>query len=370
MASGAIMIWSVFAIIISFLTVKNILNTIVVYIVCALLTIFSAYIDDHLAVPSMLQTNQAQSGFFAINFIAASAMFFVLIAYLVRSKDALAVEIANKTIESNEQRDKLRDVLQSSIQEKDLRAKELAIANEEKDLLRQEADNVKAQFISIVSHELRTPLTAIKGALGIIKGGVLNPEQLQPIIDIAYKNSDRLNYLIDDILDIEKLNVGKMSFDMKSVNMASLLEEGALSIEPYGNEHGITFACFGTEEPLFVNGDHHRLIQVMVNLLSNAAKFSHVGGKVEVSLARYESNLRVSVKDSGIGIPVAARATIFDRFTQVDSTDQRKKGGSGLGLGIAKMIVEAHGGHLGFASEMGEGTTFYFDLPELFIDAE
>ena len=145
------------------------------------------------------------------------------------------------------------------------------------------------------------------------------------------------------------------------------MEEGALSIEYYGNEHGVTFACSGIEEQVFVHGDHHRLIQVMANLLSNAAKFSSIGGQVEVSLERYESNLRISVKDSGIGIPEAARLTIFDRFTQVDSTDQRKRGGSGLGLGIAKMIIEAHESHINFISEVGKGTTFYFDLPELAV---
>ena len=366
-SSGGIMIWSAFGGVMCLFTVTDTRNTIVVYAVSVLLTVFSAYIDNNLSVPNVLQTSEVNPLFFAINFLGVGSGFFVLIRYLLVSKETLATEIANKTFESNKQRDQLNEVLLKSIKNKDQQAKELAIANEEKDTIRQEIDKAKTQFISIVSHELRTPLTSIKGALGLIKGGVLNPERLQSVIDIAYKNTNRLGYLIDDILDIERLNVGKMNFDMKSVNVASLIEEGALSIEHFGNQHEITFACFGTEEPIFVYGDHHRLVQAVTNLLSNAAKFSHIGGKVEVSLARYENNIRVSVKDSGIGIPLNARATIFDRFTQVDSTDQRKKGGSGLGLGIAKMIIEAHDGHIDFSSEVGKGSTFYFDLPMLAV---
>ena len=217
--------------------------------------------------------------------------------------------------------------------------------------------------------ELRTPLTSIKGALGFIQSGMFDdsPEKLSPIVEIAYKNADRLKHLIDDILDIERLNAGKMNFQMGPVDLSMLLEEATLSSEAYGNEYGVTFACSGIEEPMLVNGDHHRLIQVMANLLSNAAKFSLRGGVVDVTAERHEGSLRVSVKDYGCGIPEFARATIFDQFTQVDSTDQRKKGGSGLGLSIAKVIVEAHGGQIGFNVETEKATTFYFDLPELVI---
>jgi signal transduction histidine kinase len=165
-------------------------------------------------------------------------------------------------------------------------------------------------------------------------------------------------------LDIERLNVGKMNFHMELVDVSSLLEEASLSIQAYGSQHGVTFAYSGANELLYVNGDHHRLIQVMANLLSNAAKFSHHDGQVDVSLARHNGSIRVSVKDYGCGIPEAARSSIFDNFTQVDSSSRRHKGGSGLGLGIAKNIIEAHEGHIDFISEVDKGTTLYFDLPE------
>lgn len=242
-------------------------------------------------------------------------------------------------------------------------------AHDEKDIIRQEAAKSKSEFISTISHELRTPLTSIKGALGLIQAGAFDnvPEKLPSVIDIACKNAEQLNNIIDDILDTERLNVGKMSFQMSSTDLSVLLKEAVLSNDAYGNQYGVTFSCNGIEEPLLVNGDHNRLMQVMANLLSNAAKFSSRGGLVEVSVVRYEGNLRISVKDHGCGIPKAARETIFDKFTQVDSPGHQKKGGSGLGLSIAKMIVEAHNGHINFTSELDKGTTFYFDLPELVI---
>lgn len=228
----------------------------------------------------------------------------------------------------------------------------------------------KSRFIATMSHELRTPLTSIKGALSVIKGGVVNkdPEKLSSIVDLAYRNTERLCHLVDDILDIEKLNVGKMNFLMSSVNLSGLLEESVLSNEAFGNKYGVTYACSGIADPLLVHGDHYRLVQVMANLLSNAAKFSKPGGQVDASIVRHEGSIRVAISDKGCGIPIAAQATIFDNFTQVDSSDLRQSGGSGLGLGIAKMIVEAHDGCIAFTSEEGYGSVFYFDLPEVLVN--
>jgi signal transduction histidine kinase len=244
---------------------------------------------------------------------------------------------------------------------------ELILANDEKELAWKEADRAKSLFISTVSHELRTPLTSIKGAIGMMKSGAFDktPEKLPTFLNMAYQNTERLHYLIDDILDIERLNAGKMNFQMNETDLSELLKEAGLANEIYGKQYGVTFVCSGIDEPHLVNGDHHRLMQVMSNLLSNAAKFSSIGGKVEISVARHQGNLRVSVKDNGCGIPESARANIFDKFTQVDATDQPKKGGSGLGLCIAKMIVEAHDGYIDFISAVDKGTTFHFDLPEL-----
>jgi PAS domain S-box-containing protein len=230
---------------------------------------------------------------------------------------------------------------------------------------RQKLDNSKAEFISTVSHELRTPLTSIKGVLGLIRGGVFDkfPEKLHSVVNIAYANCGRLELLINSILEIEQISAGKKSYKMVPINLALLVEEAVVTSMGYGVEYGVTFIYSDTDEPLTVNADKDRLIQVMANLLSNAAKFSLTDGKVEVSVGRHNESARIIVKDYGSGIPEKAMPTIFDRFTQADSSDRRAKGGTGLGLNIAKTIVDAHDGSISFTSELGKGTTFYVDLP-------
>lgn len=232
--------------------------------------------------------------------------------------------------------------------------------------VRHEVDVEKAEFISTVTHELRTPLTSIKGALGIIRAGVLDdtPDKLHSMVNVAYDNSNRLEGLINDILDMEKIAAGEFIFQMGPTNINWLVEEAIEANAVYGDKYGVTFICSHIDVSLSVNVDRDRMMQVMANLLSNAAKFSSSGGTVEISVARRNGNVRVAVKDNGSGIPEDARATIFERFTQADSSDQRAKGGTGLGLNIAKAIVEKHGGTIGFSTETGKGTTFYFDLEE------
>ena len=243
-----------------------------------------------------------------------------------------------------------------------------------RDITEQEAvDRAKTEFISIVSHELRTPLTSIKGALGLLRGGALKdkPGKTQEVLDIAYKNSERLRRLIDDILDMERIGSGKMDIAPEPMDLALLVRASIQANKGYAAEHGVSFVRSGAHEPVLVNGDGDRLMQVMANLLSNAAKFSEKGGEIRISLSQdpQKGTVRVSVKDNGCGIPEAAQATIFDRFTQADSSSQRKKGGSGLGLGIAKKIVELHGGTIGFVTQENRGTTFFFEL-EMLADAK
>jgi signal transduction histidine kinase/ActR/RegA family two-component response regulator len=254
--------------------------------------------------------------------------------------------------------------------EKDQRAEQLALVHKEKDMIRQETDKTKSQFISTVSHELRTPLTSIKGALGLIQAGFFNhsPEKLQSTIQMAYRNTERLHKLIDNILDTEQLETGAMVFDMHSMDLSALVQESVLANAGYGSEYGVNIVYSGTEDPLMVTGDYGGLMQVVGNLLSNAIKFSPRGGQVEAIVSRYEGRLRVTVTDNGCGIPEKARDTLFDKFTQVDSSDQRQKGGSGLGLNIVKAIVEQHDGHIDYTSEVGKGSTFYVDLAELTIE--
>jgi PAS domain S-box-containing protein len=238
---------------------------------------------------------------------------------------------------------------------------------------RKQAETAKAEFISTVSHELRTPLTSIKGALGLIRTGVVGdlPEKLGKMLDIAYNNSDRLIRLINDILDIEKIESGKMEYTMEPVAVGRLLEQAMEENKGYGDEHGVRFVLSGEHQTVTVKGDQDRLMQVLANLMSNAAKFSPKDGDVEIALIDQDQSVRITVTDHGPGIPEEFRNKIFGKFLQADSSDTRQKGGTGLGLNITRAIVEHHDGLIGFESELGKGATFYVDLPKLIeVDAE
>lgn len=240
-------------------------------------------------------------------------------------------------------------------------------------------DRAKSEFISTVSHELRTPLTSIKGSLGLIRGGVTTdlPQALQSMLEIAYQNSDRLVLLINDILDMEKIEGGKMDYQMAPIDAADLIREAVAVNQGFGEEHNVKFVFDGendekagpTSHSLIVEGDRDRLMQALSNLMSNAAKYSPENGVVELNATANDGFVRISVTDKGPGIPVDFRGRIFDKFTQADSSDTRQRGGTGLGLSITKAIVERHGGTICFesmtADEMGEetGTAFYVDLP-------
>ena len=231
---------------------------------------------------------------------------------------------------------------------------------------RKKVDLAKSEFISTVSHELRTPLTSIKGVLGLIKAGAFGglPPKLLPMIDIAYDNSGRLEALIDDILDVEKIAAGGIELRLKPIDVSMFIGEALEANRVYSERNEVEYVVDAVEDHLIIYGDKSRLMQVMANLLSNAAKFSPARSKVEISANRRNDNICISIKDYGSGIPKEAQATIFDRFTQADSSDQREKGGTGLGLSISKSIIEGHVGTIWFTSKVGEGTTFYFEIPE------
>jgi len=234
------------------------------------------------------------------------------------------------------------------------------------DLTKQkEIERLKSDFISIVSHELRTPLTSIRGALGLMAGPLAKelPEKANRLIDIAYKNSERLTLLINDILDIDKIESGQMRFEMKAENLEPLLTQAIEVNQPYAEKLGVFFKATAIDADLKVNVDPARLAQVLANLLSNAAKFSNNGDQVKISALRADGRVRISVKDSGNGIADEFRPQIFGKFSQGDSSSTRVKGGSGLGLHISKQIVERMGGTIGFETEVGKGTTFWFELP-------
>ncbi|MBB4301294.1 PAS domain S-box-containing protein [Rhodobium orientis] len=232
---------------------------------------------------------------------------------------------------------------------------------------RYRSERLKDEFVSTVSHELRTPLTSIKGSLGLLKADVLGDlsPQAKSMISIAHANCDRLVRLINDMLDIEKIQAGKITYDFKRIDLIPFLERTIEANRSYGEEFNVVVRLEPGAPWVQVQADRDRLAQVLTNLLSNAVKHSPSGGTVEVRVAVDGDQVRVSVVDDGPGIPADFRGKIFGKFCQADSADNRQRGGSGLGLSIAKAIVEDHGGTIGYDTETGKGTEFHFDLPAL-----
>ena len=230
---------------------------------------------------------------------------------------------------------------------------------------RKEMDRMKSEFVSTVSHELRTPLTSIRGALGMLQGGVAGelPPKAAKMIGIAAHNSDRLVRLINDILDMEKIESGKLVMNLEQIDLVPLVEAAIEDNRGYAQQFKVDFQFVSHPPHARVRGDADRLTQVVTNLLSNAVKFSPGEGKVWVEIAQIGDRIRVAVSDQGPGVSQEFQSLIFQKFAQADSSDTRQKGGTGLGLNISKAIVEKHGGTIGFDTEIGKGATFFFELP-------
>ena len=228
-------------------------------------------------------------------------------------------------------------------------------------------DRLKNEFVSTVSHELRTPLTGIYGAIKIIESGKLGeiPEKAKGALDIALRNSERLTLLVDDILDIEKLENGKIKFNLKPEEVLKLVSEAIDANSHYGEKYQVDYLLSEDSESAMINVDYNRFMQIMSNLLSNAAKYSPANSTVEVRVTKEDKYVRVTVKDKGNGIEEQFRPLIFQKFIQHDSSDTRHTGGTGLGLAISKELVERMGGEIGFSTTMGVGSCFYFSLPEV-----
>lgn len=228
-----------------------------------------------------------------------------------------------------------------------------------------ESDRLKSEFVSTVSHELRTPLTAIGGELSLSVSGQLGelPEPALKMLDIAQKNSVRLTELINDLLDIDKLSVGRLELDMRIQPLMPIIDDAYLSMTSYAQKYGVRLQIGPRFEYVLVNVDARRLRQVLVNFLSNAAKFSHKGDEIVINITVHFDKVRVEVIDHGHGIPEEFHSKIFHKFTQADASDTRVAGGTGLGLAIAKELIQYMGGAIGFSSTLGVGSCFYFELP-------
>jgi PAS domain S-box-containing protein len=229
-----------------------------------------------------------------------------------------------------------------------------------------DADRMKDHFVSVVSHELRTPLTSMRGSLGLLAGGVAGelPDEAKPLVDIALQNSDRLWRLVNELLDIEKMSAGHVTFRVEPLDWHALLRESIDSSRGLMQQFDVSFEL-DAAEGLRVAGDADRLSQVLANLILNAAKFSPKGGVVTVSAERRpDGRVLTRVRDHGPGIPEDFRSRIFQPFSQAESGDSRTGSGTGLGLAISREIVMRLGGTIGFEDAAGGGTVFWFDLPE------
>ncbi|GFE86759.1 GAF domain-containing sensor histidine kinase [Steroidobacter agaridevorans] len=232
---------------------------------------------------------------------------------------------------------------------------------------RKNIERGKAEFLTMVSHELRTPVTALRGALGILAAGAAGelPPKAQALTALADRNADRLHRLVNDILDIEKIESGAFAYRRTDIDLNQLVTQAAVELRPYADQYHVKIEVRSDLPRAFLHADADRLMQVLANLISNAVKHSPSGGTIDVHVTRTDQSIRVNVTDRGDGIPEEFRRDIFEKFAQANWTATNRKGGSGLGLNISRAIIQHHGGVLAFETEVGVGSTFYFELPIL-----
>jgi PAS domain S-box-containing protein len=224
-------------------------------------------------------------------------------------------------------------------------------------------ERLKREFVEMVGHDIKTPLMSTELFLTFLASGANHslPDELRSQAQLAEMNVTRLIRLVKNLLDLERLEAGRLSIERKITSAAKLLERSLVAVQAFAENCGVTIAI--PQSRILLYGDEDALVQVLVNLLSNAVKFSESGQVVKVSVSETEREAEFKVTDSGRGIPEDARTRIFDPYEQVDLADQRLKGGSGLGLAICKSIIDMHGGRIGVDSESGKGSTVWFTIP-------
>jgi PAS domain S-box-containing protein len=228
---------------------------------------------------------------------------------------------------------------------------------------RKQIERMKNDFVSVVSHELRTPLTSIHGSLGMLSTDLIPicSEDGKRLVKIATDSTERLVRLINDILDIERIESGKITMSKQSCDLTELITQALNLVQPLADKAQVKLLVENCSLQVLVDAD--RFIQILTNLLSNAIRFSQPGGTVRLTAIEQNSEILITVQDSGSGIPEDKLEIIFERFQQVDSSDSRNHEGTGLGLAICRSIVEMHGGKIWTESTVGVGSTFYFTLP-------
>lgn len=294
-------------------------------------------------VESLVQSIYIKQGLFAM----ASVAFILFIGSLI----SLILFSWNKTLE---------DEVKNKTSELEMSNEYLQNANRKL----KELDRLKNDFVSMVSHELKTPLTAMKTSSEFMKETECDPEVKDEMLDLIIRNIDRQARMVDDLLDISRIESGKMKFNPEEVNVRDIVDTALQTVEKQARDKRINIKVGYPEDTLTVMTDKDKLIRVFMNLLTNAIKFTPHDGEVEISVTDTGDKLQASIKDNGIGIPPGKREKIFDKFYQVDSTATRKAGGTGLGLAIIKGIIEGQGGTIFVESENGKGSTFTFRLPK------
>ena len=230
---------------------------------------------------------------------------------------------------------------------------------------RKKMERMKDEFISTVSHELRTPLTSIRGSLGLLAGGAAGAmsDKAASMVRIAHQNSERLVRIINDILDIEKIEAGKLELHCQHLALGALLQQAVEVNQSYADRYQVRLVLEPLADGATVLADPDRMMQVLANLLSNAAKFSPPGSTVLIRANGQGPRVRIEVEDHGTGIPEEFRPHVFEKFAQADGSTSRRFEGTGLGLSITRQLVQAMGGAIGFRSVTGRGTTFHIELP-------